>query len=176
MKSGNPHSDLDSLFQSFGFALAEWSRVEAQAYRFYSAMMAGANPDLISVNWHSIQSFDSKITLLDRCAVFAIPQEAYHGEWSPLLKRIRSASGERNVIAHGSIMSRVEKTGEPSPLYFGPSILDATAKLRGRLENRHYEYSSERLSNVAETFNALSSDISSLTTSQFPHARIDYAY
>lgn len=176
MDSQGPQPELDRLFQHFGWALAEWSAVEARSYVFYYAMMSGANPDLISVNWYSTQSFDNKITLLDRCAMFAIPQDSYTAEWSPLVKRLRAASGERNVIAHSAIMSRVLANGSASPLFFGPSILDATAKFRGRLENSHYEYNADRLSELAKTFKSLATDIASFTATHFPHARIDFAY
>nr|CAD6611011.1 hypothetical protein RKHAN_02357 [Rhizobium sp. Khangiran2] len=176
MESQSSQNDLDYLFQTFGRALAHWSSVEHRCYVFYYALMSGANPHLISVNWHSIQSFDNKITLLDRCAMFAISRTAYADGWSPLVKRLRSASNERNIIAHSSIMSRVLEDGIPSPLYFGPSILDATAKIRGRLENSNHKYSAERLSDLAKKFETLVGDLVSFTETHFPQERVDFAY
>lgn len=175
MESEDYQSIVDGLFKCFGEALAEWSRIEAYAYRFYFAMMDGANRHLISVNWHNIQSFDSKITLLDRCAFFALPDDVYEKEWTPIFKRMRDASAERNAIAHAAIMSRVQPDFSLFT-YFGASIFDATAKIRKRLENGKYEYDAARLRELSKSFNNLAAALDALTRLHFPHSQIEFAY
>ncbi|THF52565.1 hypothetical protein [Allorhizobium terrae] len=164
-----------SIHEAFGLALTEWTSVELFSFQLYLGFMYGAQKAMISASWHNIQSFDAKIMLLDRCAAIAFEDDTLKNEWKPIYKDLKEFSLIRNAIVHSIILMRFESDGSFSTFYSN-SIVDVTAKIKGRLNNPKYEFTEERLKKLADDFESLASKIKALAIKHFPHAKIDTAY
>lgn len=129
--------------------------------------MRGADKTLISVNWHNIQSFDARITLLERCVFFALDESIRNSEWKQLLKRLRKSSEIRNAIVHSTY--GVEVRGGIGTPRLAPSFMDATAIVRKRAMNPDYRYDENRLATESRKFHDLSIDLRRFCESHLAH-------
>ena len=120
----------DEFLLQLGKTLAKWQWVEQAAYNLYFFMMKGADPQIVSVNWHHMQSFDTKISLLNACAFFAVPDE-YKLDWQSIHKWLAKAAKARNQIVHSVFGVRHE--GGIVTAQLGMSHQDATALTRNRV-------------------------------------------
>lgn len=145
------------FMEKLGQAVAEWGSVEGTAYGIYSFFMRGSDSKLISVNFFQIHSFSSRISLLDRCAYFAIQDEAIKLRWKKLRNRILSHADSRNQIVHSSYI--IEGKGEVLTPTLGPSHMDATAITRGRAMNSEYRIDARKLARMRYDFGRLAHDM-----------------
>ncbi|MER8958891.1 hypothetical protein [Mesorhizobium sp. M0701] len=161
----------NAFIYRLGLVITEWQWVEAACYELYAAIMRGANKKLISVNWHNVQSFDARITLLERCIFFVLPVETRDNEWKDLKKAIREASEQRNAIVHSTFgVEFHDGVGTPR---LSPSHMDATAIVKKRAMNPSYVYGIERLQEEGAKFKALSHQIKGFARLRFPHREED---
>jgi hypothetical protein len=161
----------NAFIYRLGLVITEWQWVEAACYELYAAIMRGTNKKLISVNWHNVQSFDARITLLERCVYFVLPAETLDNEWKALKKAIRDASEQRNAIVHSTFgVEFRDGIGTPR---LSPSYMDATAIVKKRAMNPSYVYGIERLQEEGEKFKALSYQIKGFAKLHFPHSKVD---
>jgi len=158
----------DEFLYHLGRTLTNWQWVEAGAYKIYAALMQGAPPKLNSFNWHHIQSFDSRIQLLDGCAFLQMKEESFKDEWTPLRKRVEASSQVRNRIVHGAYgVDFKDGIGVPR---ISPSFMDASAVVRKRAGNPQHEFDRSRLMKEGAAFKALSHKLREFAETNFPHA------
>lgn len=143
-----------------GKTLAKWQWVEQSAYNLYFFMMKGADPQIISVNWHHIQSFDTKISLLDGCAFFAV-RDQFQDDWKSVHKLLVKAAKARNQIVHSVFGMRHE--GGVVTAQLGMSHQDATALTRNRVHKNElrpeFIFDLDRLRKHQREFEVLSQKI-----------------
>jgi hypothetical protein len=85
-----------------------WLWIETEVYLFYLGLMEGANPHLISVTFHNIESFESKLVLLDSCLKLVFDTESDDWkQWRSLLNRARKFNDNRNKIVHQPVHTGV---------------------------------------------------------------------
>ncbi len=66
----------ESFFQQLGKSIQAWLWVESEVYFIYAAIMDNANQHLVSVTFNHIESFESKLTLIDRCLKLILKQDS----------------------------------------------------------------------------------------------------
>ena len=151
---------------NLGKALVNWQDVEGAAYGLFCAFMKGANQTLVSVAFHHIQSFHSTISLLDRCAYFAVPDGPLKTKWEGkkdkeknrgLRARLNNQVAVRNHLVHFRFHPGV-KDGKPV-VSLGPSFSDATYAINDRWENPEYKIDLARLHQAQREFEVLAKDI-----------------
>ncbi len=157
----------DEFLYQFGRTITQWQSVEAACYEIYRTFMHGANQKLISVNWHNLQSFDARITLLERCAYFILDETTLDGEWKNLKKRLRKASEIRNAIVHSTFGTEV-RDGIGTPR-LAPSFLDATAIVKKRAMNPDFRFEQDRLRTEGMKFRRLSVDVLKFIDAHLSH-------
>jgi len=153
----NPIERENEFFQALGAALERWQWVEQSAYLLYSAFMQGADRHLISVTFHHIQSFDSRISLLHRCAHFAIKDETMTKRWDDIRKRMTDQCNFRNRIVHFTY-SEHHKDGITT-LMLKPSSFNAVYAIRDKWKNPDSEIQIHELVSARQDFRKLAGDL-----------------
>ena len=147
----------DAFLLQLGRTLAKWQWVEQASYDLYVHMMKGADKHLISVTWHHIQSFDTRLGLLNSCAHFAV-REDFRPDWKNLRGRLEKASKTRNSIVHSVFGVRVDDG--IGAAYLTTSHFDSTAIVRGKVNKNElrpeFIFDLARLARHMGEFEALS--------------------
>lgn len=152
---------------NLGKTLIEWQGIESAAYGLFCTFMQGAKKKLVSVAFHHIQSFQTALSLLDRCAYFALPNEDLRIRW----KGEKSKPGERGLHAQLSDQAAVRnrlvhfryhtgvEDGKPV-ISLGPSFFDATYAINDRWKNPEFDIDLRRLRQAQRDFERLAKDLS----------------
>lgn len=112
-------------------AIQAWGWIETEIYLLYAAIMKGANTHLVSVTFHHIESFESKIQLLDSCLKLLFDRSSdEYKEAKKLLNKSRNLNEKRNKIVHEPVIIRVE--GGIKSIIIHPSHFDARALTKGK--------------------------------------------
>lgn len=169
MPSRQDYREVENEFLlQLGKTLAKWQWVEQACYDLYYQMMRGANPRLVSVNWHHIQSFDARLGLLDACAFFSLPDQ-FKAEWKTLFKTLKEACRVRNQIVHGAF-GTVHK-GKEVWAQIGQSHMDAMALVRNRVHNNElrpeFIIDLDKLAGHEREFHRLSQKVTTLRAHTF---------
>jgi hypothetical protein len=140
--------------------------VEGAAYDLFCAFLKETDHKIRSVVFHNIQSFDSKIGLLDRCAYFAIPNGPLRVRWYGVKKdpnqvglktRISDQLAIRNRIVHFRFHCGVDKNG-PS-ITLGPSYFDATYAINDKWKKPDSKIDLNGLKTAQKNFGNLADDL-----------------
>lgn len=118
-----------------------------------------------SITWHHIQSFDARISLLERRMKLIAVSAPASQQWPSLLKRLKAASETRNRIVHG----HVDQILPDWHFVVRPYDMDFTAILRNRHNNPAFHFNSERLKQEGASFLQLGQDLSAFSQSSFEH-------
>ena len=148
-----------AFFKALGRAVTSWQRVEAAAYLIYVTMMKCPNPMLVSATFYHIQSFDSRVQLLDRCAHFGVPG-ALNKQWADLHKRLTDLSGLRNRLVHFAYVKEGRNNIQTPTL--GPSALNALVivpKKRGKPPRPPGRIDQDDLEQARRDFDKLAKDL-----------------
>ena len=149
-----------SFKHAYGRALTEWQKVESAAYRIFYTLMQDAHPLLISTTWFHIQSFDSRLLLLDRCLQFAMSETSRKGWWTPIKKEIDAQLAVRNFLVHGVFEVENYDEDQKGVPVIKPDPLDAVSILRKRRQNPDFRYTEADLISAALDFGRLLSRLS----------------
>jgi hypothetical protein len=147
----------DEFMRRMGQAFAAWQSVEQSCYGIYAALMRGADKRLISVTFFHIQSFSSRLLLIDRCIFFAASDERLSARWTALRKRAEKAARLRNLVAHSAYV--IEGKGLVQTPVLKPSSSDATAIVRKRAMNPDYRVDEHKLFLAGHEFRVLAVDL-----------------
>lgn len=158
MVIGDPDIEGENEFhRNLGDALSSWQRVEGSAYGLFRAMMGKANQTLVSVVFHHIQSFESRVSMLDRCAYFAIQNDDLKKRWKDLRKRLENNSTNRNRIVHFS--AGYTHSPEFTGYSLGPSHFNALYAINDRWKSPDFRIDSRRLWRMRHDFGKLADDL-----------------
>lgn len=153
----------EEFILNLGKALTKWQWVEGAVYDLFRAFMKGANPKLISLIFHHIQSFESQIQLLSKCAYFTLPKGKLADRWDKkkaigtLRKRLIKQMEMRNRLVHFKYHTG---GGEGvTPVSLGPSFMDATYAINDRWKNPDLEIDLRRLKRAQYEFRKLAGDL-----------------
>jgi hypothetical protein len=117
----------DEFYCQLARSTQAWLWIETEAYLLYLGLMEGANPQLISVTFHNIESFESKLVLLDSCLKLVFDKDSDDWkQWRSLLNKSRKFNAKRNKIVHQPIHTGVvdgKKIIEISPSFFNAQAL-----------------------------------------------------
>lgn len=147
----------DAFHQALGDVLSSWQLVEGSAYGLFVSMMAGADQKLVSVAFHHIQSFDLRITLLDRCAYFALPNDSLRERWKALHKRLIANTENRNRIVH--FAASYTHSPQFNGYSLGPSHMNALYAIKDKWKNPDLKFDRERLQRMSYDFEQLGRDL-----------------
>lgn len=147
----------NEFMKRLGKAFAEWQSVEQSCYGLYAILMKGADKRLISTTFFHIQSFSSRLLLIDRCIFFTVGDASLVTTWKALKKRVEKAIEFRNVMAHSAYI--VEGKGLTQTPVLKPSYFDATAIVRKRAMNPDYRIDEHKLSLAKHEFHELAVDL-----------------
>lgn len=126
------YMDQEDIFYSqLAKSIKAWGWVETELYLLYASIMKGANSHLISVTFNHIESFESKIQLLNSCLALMFSRESNEWkEWKFLSNKARKLNAKRNKIVHEPAIISV-RNGEES-IAISPSYLNALALVKGQ--------------------------------------------
>ena len=125
----------DRFYCQLAKSIQAWLWVEAEVYFLYLDFMQGANQHLISVTFNHIQSFDSKLALLNSC--FALALDAKSAEWKSwrqLRSRAENLNKKRNKIVHEPAILSVE--GNQTSIAISPSHFNSLALVQGKTTHK----------------------------------------
>lgn len=140
------------FFMWYGVALAQWQSIEWILYLITHAILK-TQSDYSSIVFFHIQSPSAKITLVDKLIRAAVPKEIIEKDWKLLLKRLRSATDDRNKLAH-HMPSPTDETagGTPTKYALMPHMLNFSRE-RGK------PIPADKLQEIAHGFEALTLDL-----------------
>jgi hypothetical protein len=155
MAQNNPEESR--FFEAVGRCIASWQIVELEAFDLYCAFMEGADSRLISVSFYHIQSFDSRIQLLDRCALFAVLDEELARRWKGIKKDLDSKSQTRNKIVHSMFYRRSEAAG--GNIEIAPSVANVFNIKTEKVNKPENNFDFAKLVETGASFHELADDI-----------------
>jgi len=121
----------ESFFQQLGKSIQAWLWVELEVYFIYAAIMDNANQHLVSVTFNHIESFESKLTLIDRCLKLILKQDSEeYKRWKKLRKKAKNLNLKRNKIVHEPVCICMQGSDVKS-IYISPSFFNALALVKG---------------------------------------------
>ena len=136
----------------YGVALAQWQSIEWMLFLIVHAILK-TQPDYSSIVFFHIQSPNAKITLVDKLVRAAVPKEIIEKDWKPLLKRMRSATDDRNKLAHHMPWpTDATASGTPTKYALRPHILNFSKECGERIP-------ADNLQEIAQGFEALTLDL-----------------
>lgn len=112
-------------------SIQAWLGIETEVYFIYLSIMKGANPHLLSVTFHNIESFESKLVLLDSCLklIFTRDSDGWK-QWRALLNRARKLNAKRNKIVHQPVHTGFVDGRET--IEISPSFFNSQAVVKGQ--------------------------------------------
>ena len=163
----------DAFFAQLAQTLQSWLGIETEIYLLYSLLMKGANGHLVSLSFHHIQSFNSRMCLLDSCfdLIFYGEQKNKKGrsktplnQWKALSKKAKKLSITRNRIVHWPVHTGM-KEGMPF-IDISPSFFDATAVIKKTAMNKDYQFDVLKLYRFSSDFKKLADDLREFRNSE----------
>jgi len=119
------------FYQQLGKSIQAWLWVESEMYFLYSAIMDSANQHLVSVTFNHIESFESKVTLIDRCLKLILKQNSDEYEkWKKLRAKAKKLNLKRNKIVHEPVHMCMQGDDMKS-ISISPSYFNALALVKG---------------------------------------------
>ena len=122
--------EQEDFFAVLGRALAMWQWVEQGAFLLFSTFARGADHKIISATFHHIQSFDSRLKLLNHCANLTLSPDPLAAQWRALYKRLVKLSARRNQIVHFAYAEHHERGTVTYEL--GPSHMNALFAIKDK--------------------------------------------
>lgn len=119
----------DHFYYQLAKSIQAWLWVEAEIYFLYVDLMKGANQHLVSATFNHIQSFDSKLGLLNSCLALILDSES--GEWKrwrQLFNRAEKLNKKRNKIVHEPAILSVK--GRQRSIAISPSHFNSLALVK----------------------------------------------
>lgn len=150
--------EMEGFYQVLGYAITRWQLVEGGAYQVYTSLMRGADPTLVSVGFHHIQSFEARLQLVTRC-IFFVKSDETRAAWEPVRKKAEKLAGIRNELVHSGF--GIQVTSGRARIRIAPSFYDATAIVKNRAMNEHYTHDAERIIEHANAFDQLAAEMES---------------
>jgi len=121
----------EDFYQQLAKSIQAWLQVETEVYLIYATIMDGANPHLISVTFHQIESVESQLSLIDACFALIFSKESSHWkDWRSLLNKTRKLNSKRNKIVHQPIV--ITHSGGNISIEIHPSYFNALALAKGQ--------------------------------------------
>lgn len=119
------------FYEQLAKSIQTWLHVETETYLLYAAIMHGANSHLVSVTFHNIESFESKLGLINSCLALVFDRESKEWkQWKNLFNRAKKLNKKRNKIVHEPAI--VSVTSGVESIAISPSFLNAQALVRGQ--------------------------------------------
>ena len=116
-------------------SIQAWLWVETEVYLLYVAIMEGANQHLVSATFNHIQSFDSKLGLLNSCLALTLDSESSEWKtWKQLFNRAGKLNKKRNKIVHEPVIISVE--GGKKSIAISPSHFNSLALAKGQTTHK----------------------------------------
>ncbi|HNP62454.1 MAG TPA: hypothetical protein PKH39_00890, partial [Woeseiaceae bacterium] len=66
----------ERFYHQLAKSIQAWLWVETETYLLYASIMDGANPHLVSVTFHNIESYDSKLGLINSCLALVFAKDS----------------------------------------------------------------------------------------------------
>lgn len=129
---------------------------KVRTYSVYTKLMKGADPTLVSVGFHHIQSYEARLQLVTRCMFFVRSDDA-RTAWEALRKKAEKLAGVRNELVHSGF--GIQVVGGRARIRIAPSFFDATAIVKKRAMNEHYAHDAERIVDHANAFGQLAAEL-----------------
>ena len=149
--------ELDNLYRSIGFALAQWQFVEAALAKFYVFLLHNDN-GTAHLSFFAIENFRSKLRVADAAA-----QSALRGplllEWNRLHTKIDSHRQVRNNLAHFAVIVRGELEDEKHVYFLEPTWFDIS-----NLGKERPKYHFKDINSFGYNFHSTSRDIEALAS------------
>jgi hypothetical protein len=99
----------DYFYQQLGKTIQKWLWVESEMYSLYAAIMDGANQHSVSVTFHHIESFKSKIKLIDNCLALLLARDSDEWKkWRKLFRKADALNDTRNKLVHEPVITGME--------------------------------------------------------------------
>jgi len=121
----------DDFYCELGKAIQMWLWVEEEMYRLYAEIMDAAKQHSVSVTFNHIQSFESKVTLIDSCLKLLLDTDSQEfKDWKKHQKKARKLNDNRNKIVHESVIQG--RTEGREEIYIAPSFSDSLALVKNK--------------------------------------------
>ena len=121
----------DEFYCQLAKSIQAWLWVETEAYLLYAAIMDGANPHLVSVTFHSIESFEYKLVLIDSCLALIFTKASEDRKnWRSLLNKAKKLNAKRNKIVHQPV--KIGSSEGVESIEISPSFFNAQALTKGQ--------------------------------------------
>lgn len=139
--------------------MLNWQRVESALYRLYFSLFENGNLAQSGAAYYSLDSFGGKLRLVNATAV-AVLMDAQLDTWEVLHQEIKSASSERNVLAHLPAVLDVNADKSLS-LTLAPHCYIPLSMIKKRTR----KYDAPECERLASCFDELAKKVDSFTAS-----------
>jgi hypothetical protein len=150
--------ELDRLYRSIGFALAQWQFIEAALAKLYVFLLHNDNGAAHS-SFFAIENFYSKLEVVNAAAQSAL-RSPLLGEWDKLYKKLDSHRQVRNNLAHFAVIVRGELDNEKHVYYLQPTWFDISHL--GDTTSPKYHF--KDITNFGFNFEATSREVEALAS------------
>lgn len=89
----------NDFYRAYAIAMLEWQNVETALFRLYYMLFEHGELLPIAASYYSLDSFGSKLRLVDGTAKSVLTPERVK-EWQSIKKVMEKFAAERNVLAH----------------------------------------------------------------------------
>jgi hypothetical protein len=127
-----PAEESVIFYYELGLAITQWAHVEDALLNIFGACHIGHyHRGTLSTTFYSIENFRSKLQVVDNVFCLKFRDTPHFAVWIDLFEKLRSASAERNWLAHyTALVYPTAKAGRR----FG--LLPKLAKSRGKPSKR----------------------------------------
>jgi hypothetical protein len=115
--------EASTLYGWMGLALSLWQDVENIHYLLFFKLLDAPKPEICSVIYFGVPTFESRRVMVDRVAQYGLADE-FKKEWDSLNKRLVAGASARGAIAHYRLSYEIIiESEDPFKVGFGPARL-----------------------------------------------------
>lgn len=179
-----PKADLD-FYTLLGYAISRWTTVERSLFRIFLSALDGADPGAAAASFYALTGFKPKLDVTSAALESRFmrnPLHSYQGHaiqahplldtWfgtkgepdrkkSGLISKIRSASHDRNRLAHFDVIDQT--TNGVRELVLDKSLMDPL-NIRTTIPNEADVYNAKKLATITKSFDDLYSEMEAFVT------------
>jgi hypothetical protein len=130
-----PGEEHTAFYHAIGMAITQWAAVEHSLYDVLSACFEDQQSASVGVAFFSVENFRSKLQIVDNVIALRFKDVPHFSDWIELHRRIESAAGDRNALAHQWVL--IYPNEKPGHRY---SLRPWLPKLRKKAPKRQQKF------------------------------------
>jgi hypothetical protein len=149
---------IAEFYETLGRAISAWQSVEEALYMLYERCIDPRRPGAAGASFHSIQTFNIKLSATDAAVQFALldASQEDRDEWECLRSALNKKAERRNHFAHFQVLTFVDQKAVGKKIMLMPQGYDHRYKV-GIREKQAYSMSD--IINITSSFLGLTKSL-----------------